>query len=161
MNEWRKTRQQFSETAGCVTAAPSPETAGANTILRTCLKTRGLSMFGTRDAAAWLHCCFRISSFHICICADSLSDLRFTCLTMRQVESVSCLCVMKSCFSHHSICGTSLWLRAMRWADTRWTKNLPKAALHQVTSVRWLQNDSFRWRLLYPDVPRCGPIKNT
>lgn len=61
-----------------------------------------------------------------------------------KVESVSCLCVMKSYFSHCSICEIFLWVCAMRGADTRCTEKLPKTVLHQVTSAGWLQNESFR-----------------
>lgn len=93
-------------------------------------KDTWLACAATHDAAAWLHCCFRMIWFHVCICADMLNNLCFVSLSRICILSLCCEVI----FSHCSICEMSLGVCVTRGAETRCTEKLPKTALYQATS---------------------------
>lgn len=152
MNERSETLQQCSEPAGCVTAVAFTETAETNSMLCAGLETHGSSVLATHDATAWLHCCFHIILFHICLCTDMLDDLRFVWLSR--------ICILSLCHEVILFSLFHLWniFVSVRDEGSRhqvyWeaAKNRTSSSDQCRMAPKWVIQRQQRQRLLYPDV---------
>lgn len=153
MNEWSETVQQCNEPAGCVTAVAFTETTETNSMLCAGLKTHGSSVLATHDANAWLHCCFHIILFHICICADMLNDLHFVWQ--------SWICILSLCHEVILFSLFHLWNIFVSMCDEGSRHQVYREAAKNCTSSsdqcrmapKWvIQRQRFRRRLPYLDV---------